>query len=153
MSAFLLSSICPLFQPASLSWFSAFIHLPYHPPPPALLLSSPLLLFFLHWFSITLYDSPSPLILGPTGTVCCARELFAQLLLLPEDVASKKKREQPLSICRVLIPGRRTRRRTEMREVRHKDEKAKARIPSSNQPSIPYSILYRPCVGFWSPGL
>lgn len=111
-----------------------FIHLvlKYHPPPP--LFSSPSVPFTLiiH-HSLQLPIPPSS---GHTGTVCCARELFAQFLLLSEDAASKKSSHFPYAVSR--IPGHRTWRRTERREVRLKMRK---QGPYSQQQLNPLSPL------------
>lgn len=64
------------------------------PLPPALLLS--FVPFYTDFPSLS--ATPHPPIPGPAGTVCYAREEFAQLLLLSEDVAGKKSSRFPYAV-------------------------------------------------------
>ena len=138
----------PLLQPgrsrSSHSWLGGFIHLiPRYPPFPPL--SSPLLLSLLHWFSITLYDSPSPYSGVLQARHVMQGEEFAQLLLLSEDVAGKN--EQPLP-PHVLSLDTGHGRRTESREGRRIKMRRRGwysqQLQQQQQP--PPSILHHPSI-------
>lgn len=73
---------------------------------------------FLHWFTIPLfYNSTHPPIPLPTGVACCAREEFAQLLLLPEDATINERADVFYSICHPITGFRMTRKAKRKRGV------------------------------------
>lgn len=101
-SAFPSPSACPLFQPGHCLTFFTFSISRLHPSTPSI--PPPPLVSFLLSFCPFYTDFPSlpttphPPVPGPMGTVCCAREEFSQLFLLPEDVAIKKSSHFPYAL-------------------------------------------------------